>query len=202
MSQKAFLESEFSGPKFSGTSSEIVAFSKKLKAFRNGDLKMEAVDFKRKAERKFIEIEDKLIAYMKLHSKAYVQNKCEISWNLLTEKATEYAAKLGIQEKDFKASDGWLQGVLKQSGMNAIVDEEVELLQTETGISDGESDVDIEDTEEEEIMTFLEAEEALRKLTISCNKLGIPESATVHLDCFKKALFKAKAGKNEEHQHS
>ena len=51
-------------------------------------------------------------------------------------------------------------------------------------------------------MTFLEAEEALRKLTISCNKLGVPEAANVHLDHFKKVLFKAKTSKKEEHQYS
>ena len=50
-------------------------------------------------------------------------------------------------------------------------------------------------------MTFLEAEEALRKLTISCNKLGVPEAANFHLDYFKMALFKAKNGKKEEHQY-
>lgn len=117
MSQKAFLESELSGPEFSGTSSEIVTFSKKLKAFKNGELKVEAVDFKRKAEGRFKEIEDKVVAYMKLRAKAYVKDKCGLSWNLLKEKATGYAAKLGIPENDFKASDGWLEGVLKRSSM-------------------------------------------------------------------------------------
>ena len=85
--------------------------------------------------------------------------------------------------------------------INAIVDEEVELLETEATISfedDEESDVDMEETEEEETMTFLEAEEALRKLTISCKTLGVSEAATVHLDHFKKALFKAKAGKKKK----
>ena len=47
-------------------------------------------------------------------------------------------------------------------------------------------------------LTFLEAEEALRKLTISCKNLGVPKAATVHLDRFKKALFKAKAGKKKK----
>ena len=56
----------------------------------------------------------------------------------------------------------------------------------------------VEVTEEEETMTFLEAEEALRKLTISCKKLGVPQAATVHLDYFKKALFKSKAGKKKK----
>ena len=102
MSQKAFLESEFSEPEFSGTPSEIVTFSKKLKAFKNGEIKVEAIDFKRKAEEKFTEIENKLIAYMKLRSKAYVKDKCEISWNVLKEKAMSYATKLGIQKKTLK----------------------------------------------------------------------------------------------------
>ena len=41
-------------------------------------------------------------------------------------------------------------------------------------------------------------DDALRKLTITCKKLGVPEAATVHLDRFKKALFKAKAGKKKK----
>ena len=81
---------------------------------------MEAVDFKRKPEVKFTEIEEKVIAHMKLRAKAYVKDECGISWNLLKEKATGHASKLGIQEKDFKAPDGWLQGVLKRSSMTGI----------------------------------------------------------------------------------
>ena len=34
MTQKAFPQSEASGPNFSGTASEIITFSKKLKAFK------------------------------------------------------------------------------------------------------------------------------------------------------------------------
>ena len=52
--------------------------------------------------------------------------------------------------------------------INVIVDKEVVFLETEAVISiedDEESDVDTEDTEEEENITFLEAEKALRKLT-------------------------------------
>ena len=99
---------------------KLSPFPKKLKAFKTGELKVEAVDFKRKAEGKFTEVAEKVIAYIKLHAKAYVKDKFGISWNLLKEKATGYAAKLGIQEKEFKASDGWLQGVLKHSGMTGI----------------------------------------------------------------------------------
>ena len=51
---------------------------------------------------------------------------------------------------------------------------------------------------EEEAMTHVEAMEALRKLTLSCNKLGVPEEATVHLDCFKRALIKAQASKKKK----
>ena len=39
MTQKAFLQSECSGPKFTGTASEVVTFSNKLKLFKEGKLK-------------------------------------------------------------------------------------------------------------------------------------------------------------------
>jgi hypothetical protein len=41
----------------------------------------------------------------------------------------------------------------------------------------------------------IEAQEALRKLSISAEKLGVPTEATVHLDRFAKALQSAKANK-------
>ena len=47
-------------------------------------------------------------------------------------------------------------------------------------------------------MTFLEAEEALKNLTISYNKLGILEATNVHLEHFKKALVKAKTSKKKK----
>ena len=110
-----------------------------------------------------------------------------------------FAAEPNLEDKDLMDMVAeWVEAEDDEEMINVIVDEEVELLETDAVISvedDEESDVDMEDTEEEETMTFLEAEEALRKLTSSCSKLGVPEAAPVHLDRFKKALFKAKAGK-------
>ena len=62
--------------------------------------------------------------------------------------------------------------------------------------------MDIENTEQVENLTFLKAEKALRKLTISCNKLGVPGAAIVHIDKFKRAFFKAKGHIKEKYQHS
>ena len=53
----------------------------------------------------------------------------------------------------------------------------------------------MENTEEEETITFLEAEEALRKSTISCNKFGVPEAATVHLEHLKRLCSELKLTK-------
>ena len=91
---------------------------------------------------------------------------------------------------------------------NEIVDEEMELLESKAKpmpeaslnvADDEESDVEmVDDFNEEEAMTHVEAMDALRELTLSCKKLGVPEEATVHLDCFKRALIKAQASKKKK----
>ena len=120
MTQKAFLQSEASGPNFSRTASEIVTFQKKLKAFKEGTLKVKAVNFKRKSEGKFKEVEEKLIAHMKLRAKKFCKDELGLSWNFLLAKATGFAQTLGIEEGEFKASAGWLDKCLKRNGMVGI----------------------------------------------------------------------------------
>jgi len=53
-------------------------------------------------------------------------------------------------------------------------------------------EVDVDDSD---LLTYLEAVEAVRKLSVSAAKLGVPEGATVHLDRFAKELHKANAQK-------
>ena len=69
--------------------------------------------------------------------------------------------------------------------LNVADDEEIDEAMTEA-------------VDESDLMTHLEASEALRKLKLSCGKLGVPDSATIHLDRFVKALHKAKAEKPKQ----
>ena len=120
MTQKAFLESDASGPNFSGTSSEIVSFSKRLKAYKSGDLKVEAVDFVRKSEGKFTEVEEKIITYIKLRSASYHKDKLGLSFDFLKEKASKYAKEIGLDEGEFKASSGWLTRCLNRANLTGL----------------------------------------------------------------------------------
>ena len=77
----------------------------------------------------------------------------------------------------------WVEVEDDKEMINAFVDEKAEVLETEAVCSvenDEKSDVNMENLEEKNI-TFLEAEEALKNLTISYNKLGILEATNVHL---------------------
>ena len=77
----------------------------------------------------------------------------------------------------------WVEVEDDKEMINAFVDEKAEVLETEAVFSvenDEKSDVNMENLEEKNI-TFLEAEEALKNLTISYNKLGILEATNVHL---------------------
>ena len=65
------------------------------------------------------------------------------------------------------------------------------------------ADEDVDDEEvaepmeidEEDELTFLEAQECLRKLKANASKLKVPASATIHLDRYAKALRAAEAEK-------
>ena len=58
--------------------------------------------------------------------------------------------------------------------------------------SKGEPEPEPEDVDTSDFLSFLGAEEALRKLSISAESLGIPANATIHLDRFSRALREAK----------
>ena len=65
-----------------------------LKEFDND--KLENTDGKRAKYRKFTDIEDKLISYIKLRAKKYKQDKCVTSWLLLREECVKWAVNLDI----------------------------------------------------------------------------------------------------------
>jgi hypothetical protein len=88
--------------------------------------------------------------------------------------------------------------------MNAVADDAIEeffenTLAADPANNDAADDDEPEpmevDVDESDLLSFLEAQEALRKLSISAEKLGVPTEATVHLDRFAKALQSAKANK-------
>ena len=110
--------SVFFADKFSGTASEVVAFSTKLKAFKKGELKVEAVDFQRKREGKFPEVEGKIIDYLKLRAKSFAKDKLGVSFLFLKEKAMMFAQQLGVE--GFSASTGWLTNTLKRAGLVGV----------------------------------------------------------------------------------
>ena len=104
MTSVEFLKSSRSGHLFSGNKSQQQSFGRMLKKFDNG--KLENIDVKRAKYRKFAEIKDKIISYMKLRPKEYKQDKCGTSWLLLRDMCEKWAVDLDI--KKFKCSDGWI----------------------------------------------------------------------------------------------
>jgi hypothetical protein len=65
------------------------------------------------------EVKEKLLQYIELWEQLYTRDKCGLSWALLRGKALFFAAKLGFGD-DFKASDGWIQCVLKARGKKSV----------------------------------------------------------------------------------
>jgi hypothetical protein len=61
------------------------------------------------------EVKVKLLQYIELWEQLYTLDKCGLSWALLREKALFFAAELSFGD-DFKASNGWIQSVLKAGG--------------------------------------------------------------------------------------
>jgi len=119
MSKAAFLRSDASGPKFSGTKSECVGLGKYLKEYEAGTLKSQG-DSMRRDTTKFAEVKKKLVSYLNLRACYYKRDKCGVSWSLMQEKALKFAKQLDIPEEDFKASDGWLNHTLKRNNWIGI----------------------------------------------------------------------------------
>ena len=70
MKQSAFLKSAVSDAGFSGTRSEQMSFSTRLKLFDKGELKSGAL--LRQRQREFGDVEDRLIQYVKLRQRKIV----------------------------------------------------------------------------------------------------------------------------------
>ena len=116
MSQSQFLRSSKSGASLTGTQSERVSFSNMLKKYRSGTLKN--IEKKRIRDRKFVDIEEKLIEYLHLRETKFKQDKLGTSWTFLTEKCKEWAKDMNVD--DFKFFAGWLNNTLKAHNMDRV----------------------------------------------------------------------------------
>lgn len=68
---------------------------------------------------KYPSIEERLVQYIDDRAKLYQQDKCGLYWQILQEKATEFAAEQ-MPGQPFPASPGWLDGVLKRHGIIGV----------------------------------------------------------------------------------
>jgi hypothetical protein len=118
MTKASFLRSPLSGDSITGTASEQVSFGRMLIQFENGALKPS--DKMRGRVRKFEDIEKRLIQYLDLRARAYLQDKCGVSWITLVKKSLQFADLLGYSEDEFKASPGWVAATLKNYGKIGI----------------------------------------------------------------------------------
>ena len=62
------------------------------KKFENGKLENTYGD--KTKDRKFADIEDKIISYIRLRSKKYKQDKCDTAWLLFRENCVKWAVDL------------------------------------------------------------------------------------------------------------
>ena len=80
--------------------------------------KVENIDVNRAKDRKFSDIEDKLIRYIKLISNNHKQDKCGTSWLLLRDKCVKWAVNLEIESLKF--SNGWISDILRHHGIKRV----------------------------------------------------------------------------------
>lgn len=129
-----FLRSSLSGSMLNGSRSEQNSFGKYLKRFNEG--KLENLQGRRRCrKRSYVDVEGKLVQYLKLRQEKYKLDKIGTSWLLLKEKCLQWAQDLELQ--DFKCSCGWLNNTLKLHGFaqlnlhgeaDNLSDEEVSVL--------------------------------------------------------------------------
>ena len=113
-----FLKSSISGDMFTGSVSEQVSFSKRLKEYDKGKFEDKNLNVKKLQPVRFPDVERKLVRYLDLREHNYQQDKLGVDWLYLKNLASEFAEQLG--EENFKASDGWLQNVLRRSNKQGI----------------------------------------------------------------------------------
>jgi hypothetical protein len=126
-SKKAFLLSDITSNKFQGSDSEVRSFGEWLKKFHAGTLKPSDGSSKRERKPDFPEVEAMLVGYIRSRKKKSEQgeDKVGISWQIMQEKALEYAevlAELGVVQgvDQFRASSGWIANVLERNGLSAL----------------------------------------------------------------------------------
>ena len=74
MGQRAFLRSNLSSPHFTKcTQSQAQSFGRMLKKYRSGEL--QPLKVKRERSRKYIELEDRLVQYLKVRAESYKRDK-------------------------------------------------------------------------------------------------------------------------------
>ena len=200
MSKVAFLRSSLSGDLFTGTRSEQCSFGLMLKSFDSG--KLQPSSKKRSRDRKFQDIEKRLIEYLDLRVKVYKKDNCGVSWITITEKCLQFADLLGYEQHEFKASPGWIADALKKYALteeypfiiNAEIDEGIALFETEAsrdtldvlGHDDQPEAMGVKD--ERPLPTFLEAEAHLKELRRYTKGRNLPLEANRLLDCFAHQL--------------
>ena len=109
-SQVTFLRSLDSGIL---DESNRMSFCKRLSAYKNGNLPQES-SIKRIRKGKYHDVEQCLIAFIETRTK-FSKGKTAVTWPFLIELAKRFAVALGYSEKEFRASPGWLQNVLKRN---------------------------------------------------------------------------------------
>ena len=64
--------------------------------------------------------------------------------------------------------------------------------------AEDEMQTDPMDVDNDDVMSYLEAQESIRKLKANAIKLGVPPKSTIHLERFAKALRQARAEKRKK----
>ena len=109
MRKTVFLGSEISGPNIRNCKNHRNLFPKKLKQFKEG--RLEQTNAIRQRQRKYIEIEKKLVNYIHARRRSYTQDKCGLSWIRMKTKCLQWAQKYEGMD-DFSCSNNWIHKVL------------------------------------------------------------------------------------------
>lgn len=118
-----------------------------------------------------------------------------------------FADEQGFTDSDFAdMADTWVGVEDVPEVLEAVVEEEVELAEAATQPTEEEL-ANQEDSEpapavapeldSSDKLTFQDIEGFLTKTSLNCERLGVPQSATVHLDRFRKAVRDAKLNKTK-----
>ena len=97
-----------------------------IRAYDNGKLKDVPNGSKclRIRNRKFEDVENRLVRYFHFRRERVHFDKCGLSWNLLIEKAKQFAAQAKIEDPEnndkFVGSSGWLSGVLQRHNLGSL----------------------------------------------------------------------------------